>query len=425
MDRESESSRNRRKIACRPWLLFVCVSLTAAVARATAPSPATNENAASPRKLNVLILGDSLGLCGFCKRLDENFRKDARFGSSFTYIACGTNPLSWLKNKPYTKVKTPCGFCAIESVPGSEPKKFEDTYGMTRGHSPKAHLVPKLEDLLAKAQPDILVMQTGTNLFGIFSGRKTAQPQRDAPVLKHYLAPFVSNAIKAPSPVRKIYWVSPPTSGRQSKEIQDFLFEQTRADLGAVASVIDSRTLISYPYRHMEPDREHFLGADMDKWADAVFAIIERDVSSADFVSLKPLSETAGATLVSTASTPAESPEPGIVSVKARLVFKSQPMRLEQLLPYQESLVGYVYDVEKLVSGTYNEKQILVMHPAHIGLARQPLSKYRIGKTYKLHLRPLAGTVWETAKSRDDSNLSDLQPYIRVEDESRYPSTAR
>jgi hypothetical protein len=378
-----------------------------------------------PRKINVLILGDSLGLCGFCKHLDASFRKDSRIANTFTYMACGTNPLSWLKAEPYTTVKTRCGFWAIESHPAAQrPRETQDTYGMTPNHSPKPHPVPKLEDLLATARPDILVMQTGTNLFGIFAGSKTVAAQRDASLLRHYLSPFVSSAIKPPSPVRKIYWVASPTSGRVSKEIQDFVFEQIRADIGAVVTVIDSRTLISYPYRHMEPDREHFVGADMDKWAEGVFAIIKRDIASPAFASLEPLSETIAPSLA-TASPPAESPPGETIRVKGKLVFKSQPMSLQQLLPYQESLVAFVYDVEKVLAGNYSERQVLVMHPARIALQRQALNKYRIGKSYNLHLRELAGTPWETVKTRDDSGLIDLQPYIRVEDESRYPGASQ
>src|SRR6266536_4691201 len=68
------------------------------------PTPAD-----SPRDLTVLILGDSLGLCGFGKRLDQTFRVDPRVKSVFSYCTCGTNPLSWLKEKPYAHVQTHCG----------------------------------------------------------------------------------------------------------------------------------------------------------------------------------------------------------------------------------------------------------------------------------------------------------------------------
>jgi hypothetical protein len=175
----------------------------------------------SPSDLTVLIFGDSLGLCGFGKRLDEKFRADPRVKSVFTYCACGTNPLSWLKEKPYAHVQTHCGYWSIESQSDSHSiKELHDIYGTPSGHRPTSHPVPKLDDLLATIQPDILVMQTGANLFGLFSGREKVKPDHDAPILRKYLVPFVKKAITPPSKLRKIYWVAPPTSGRVSGEVQ-------------------------------------------------------------------------------------------------------------------------------------------------------------------------------------------------------------
>ena len=94
-------------------------------------------------------------------------------------------------------------------------------------------------------------------------------------------------------------------------------------------------------------------------------------------------------------------------------------------MPYQEFLVGFVYDVEEVIAGQYGEKQILVMHPAYIGLQPQSLRKFRIGRSYELQLRTLDGSVWSTIKSKDDSGRIELEPYIRVQDEARYPKTAR
>src|SRR5205823_2790456 len=157
-----------------------------------------------PRDLTVLILGDSLSLCGFGKRLDQKFRGDPRVKSVFTYCTCGTNPLSWLKEKPYAHVQTHCGYLSIESLPNS-------------------HAIKELRD---------------------------------------------------------IYWVAPPTSGRVPGEVQEFVFEQTQNDIGSVTHVIDGRKLVVYPYKHMEPDKEHFVGEDMDKLTDKVFVEIDRDLSA-------------------------------------------------------------------------------------------------------------------------------------------------
>lgn len=386
------------------------------------------QNTAAPapqsRYLTVLILGDSLGLCGFSKRLDQKFRADPRVKSVFTYCTCGTNPLSWLKEKPFTHIQTHCGYWSIESQAGSRGvKEQRDTYGEPSGHRPASHTVPKLDDLLATIQPDILVMQTGSNLFGLFSGREKVKPDRDAGILRKYVVPFVKKATTPPSKLRKIYWVAPPISGRVSGEVQEFVFEQTQKDIGNITQVIDSRKLISYPYKHMEPDKEHFIGEDMNRWADKVWAEIDRDLSAQSWANVRPLNEAnaTAATADTAPSAPTATPATASLTVKAKLVSKTKPVRKEELLPYQEFLIGFVYDVEQVISGNYSDKQILVMHPAYIGLHEQPLGKFQIGRSYDLQLRGLDGSLWSTVKSKDDSGRIDLEPYIRVQDETRFP----
>ncbi|MGZ5503963.1 MAG: hypothetical protein ACXWGY_04820 [Chthoniobacterales bacterium] len=387
-------------------------------------APPTNGNG-----MNVLILGDSLALCGFGQKLDERFRNDPQVRATFTYMACGTNPLSWLKEKPYTSIRALCGYWSIESIADAKkPREIQDTYGMTRGHVPIPHPVPKLEDLLAAQHPDILVVQTGSNLFGLFPDAKTVHPAQHAAALRTYFLPFKERAIAAPSTLKKIYWLSPPTSGRVSKGVQDFIFEETRKELGSFGPVIDSRMLVSYPYKHMDPDKEHFLGDDMNLWADNVFGIIQRDLAAQPLASLPPLSQATAPILAALpVQTPAPVPTPmprakeEPLVVKATLVFKSEPLAIEELMPYQESLVAYVYDVDKVARGNYSEKQLLVMQPSFIGLKPQRLDKFRIGKRYKLKLHPLEGTLWETAKASDQTGKIDLQPYIKIDDLKRHP----
>jgi hypothetical protein len=40
-------------------------------------------------------------------------------------------------------------------------------------------------------------------------------------------------------------------------------------------------------------------------------------------------------------------------------------------------------------------------------------------------LHQLEGTPWNTVKRKDDSGLINLEPYIQVEDENKYPGTSR
>jgi hypothetical protein len=405
--------------------VFVSCLLATLALAAEEVQPAAYQNPPPSNGVSVLILGDSLALCGFGKRLDERFRKSPQVKATFTYLACGTNPLSWLKDRPYTHIQTHCGFVSIEST-SAHVKELQDVYGQTRGHTPGSHAVPKLEDLLATLQPDILIMQTGTNLFDLFPDHKSVSPNRHGPALRSYLVPFINKAVHTPSNLRKIYWVASPTSGRVSKEIQEFVLQQTRTEIGHIAEVIDSRTLVTYPYHHMEPDKEHFLGADMDQWADKVFDIVEHDLASQPIASLKPLAQTVVAQAPPTEPTPpAEKPKEAILQVRAKLIAKTQPVPVQEFLPYREFLVGYLYEVTHVIAGEYSEKQILVMHPAYVNLEEQRLGRWRIGRSYRLQLHELENTVWKTVKSKDDSGLINLQPYIRVQDEVRHPDHGR
>src|SRR6478609_577602 len=395
------STSNAQRSSKRLAVAAIASSIAISSLAQNSPAPSDQK-----RDLTVLILGDSLGLCGFSKRLDQKFRADPRVKSVFTYCTCGTNPLSWLKEKPFTHIQTHCGYWSIESKPDSHGMKEQrDTYGEPSGHRPASHTVPKLDELLATIQPDILVMQTGSNLFELFSGREKVKPDRDG------------------SKLRKIYWVAPPISGRVSGEVQEFVFEQTQKDIGGVTHVMDSRKLVAYPYKHMEPDKEHFIGEDMNKWADKVWGEIDRDLSTQSWSDVRPLGESIAK--LAPVAAPSATPAGTSLVVKAKLVSKTNPIRREELMPYQEFLVGFVYDVEEVTAGEYGEKQILVMHPAFIGLQPQSLGKFRIGRSYELQLRTLDGSIWSTIKSKDDSGRIELEPYIRVQDEARYPKNAR
>src|SRR6476620_8712781 len=325
-------------------LASVGIASSIAVSSLAQSTPATADPS---RDLTVLILGDSLGLCGFSKRLDQKFRADPRVKSVFTYCTCGTNPLSWLKEKPYAHVQTHCGYWSVESRPDSHAiKELRDTYGTPSGHRPTSHTVPKLDDLLATIQPDIVVMQTGSNLFGLFSGRQKVKPDRDGPMLRKYLMPFVKKAITPPSKLRKIYWVAPPISGRVSGEVQEFVFDRTQKDIGNVTNVIDSRKLVAYPYKHMDPDKEPFVGEDMNRWTDKVWEEIDRDLSAQSWSDVRRLSESIAK--LAPVAAPSATPTGASLTVKAKLVSKTKPIQKEELMPYQEFLVGFVYDVEEV-----------------------------------------------------------------------------
>ena len=85
--------------------------------------------------------------------------------------------------------------------------------------------------------------------------------------------------------------------------------------------MIDSRKLIAYPYKHMEPDKEHFVGEDMNRWADKVWAEIDRDLSAQSWSDVRPLSESIAK--LAPVAAPSATPTGASLIVKAKLVSKT------------------------------------------------------------------------------------------------------
>jgi hypothetical protein len=172
----------------------------------------------------------------------------------------------------------------------------------------------------------------------------------------------------------------------------------------------------------MEVDNEHFAGVEMDEWADKVFDIVEQEMVALTLLPQSPDRPSTPAPDEEMAK--AEQSAGNLIQITGKLVLKSQPLGVAQVLPYQESLVTYVYEVVEVLKGSYTEKQVLVVHPAHIRLKAQSLDQYEIGKSYKLRLRHLEGTLWQTARGKDESGIINLELYIQIEDAARFPGVA-
>jgi hypothetical protein len=354
---------------------------------------------------SVLIIGDSMALCGFGPRLDERWRA-AGVPLVNTYMACGTHPLSWTTMQAYARAQSRCGYWSIET--GSEgPVSFQDTYGMRRGHRPSRYDVPKIEQLLPALRPDVLIVQLGNNLFDLLKGRDKA---RRGEVLDPFIRPFLARIAGARPAVSRVYWVTPPVSGAVSAEAQDTLVERIRQSGGPALRVIDSRELIEYPYRNLQPDKQHFFGADMNVWADRVFDHVKDDLRRGP---------SGGGLLLAGAqggSADEASAEAQVLVVECELERMNVPYRHEEIAPYHESLVAFVYRVRRVLRGDFRDSHLVVLHAAHLGGKRQSMHRFGLGQRRILRLLPVDHTPWATLKAKDDVRFLDLERFIREED---------
>ncbi len=373
--------------------------------------------------ISVLILGDSMSLEGFGKRLDQKMRDDPHIGAVHTYMACGTHPLSWLKCKPYSTIKTFCGYWSIESVAGSsKPREVNEAanYGSKR----VGRFVPKLETLLETLKPDVLIMQSGNNFFSFFNDHKTIKEDYHTKQVKCYVSPFMTYLATKPTSLKRLYWVTPPQNGKVTDEIQTFVYDQLQANTRSLATLIDSRTVTHYPYKKMGSDKEHFEGREAYDWADSIYGLVTKDLYQKPMASIQKLTDQA---IALGGWVPVAAPEApaAALKVKVKLLSKTPVPTPDKFAPYREYLVGYLYEVTEVIEGKYEKDKLLVMHPAYIGLVKQPIEKLKVGNTYTLHVHELdKSSLWDAIRRDDASDSFDLAPCMLAEDEIRHPDAS-
>jgi hypothetical protein len=109
-------------------------------------------------------------------------------------------------------------------------------------------------------------------------------------------------------------------------------------------------------------------------------------------------------------------PPPPQVKVKARLVEVSSMPTAEGIAPYTGALVAYIYELEQVLSGKFDDKRMLVKHWAM--LDQQPLAGFprKVGQSYELTLeREDDHPHLKGERAMDDTAAFELTSWFDVE----------
>ena len=211
--RESNPKRNTASTSSRP-------SIPEEKLTPIPPRPANSRG-------RVLYLGDSFSMGTFGRTFDQSLRTGGF--EVYTSICGGGSPYYWLK--AYPPVAVNIGYW--EKTPVSDK----------RVRSIKA--VPKIESLLAKWDPDIVVVQTGTNLYSQLRKKSRSKEANIKEV--EGLTTKMCRAIKSSG--AKVYWITPPSASTRTypQALQDEMLAITQRAVRPYGKVFDSYAVTEFP----------------------------------------------------------------------------------------------------------------------------------------------------------------------------------
>lgn len=206
------------------------------------PTPATAKITVGTK---VLIIGDSQTVGPYGKTIDELAR--ATGATVSTHASWGASP-PWYFN-------------------GQETYKYwsRDTAGKaeTQMHTP----TPKLNELLAKERPDVVIVTMGGNMIAGNASQADVTLQVSQ----------IGNAVSASG--AELVWVGPPKyapNTRSPEKVEQF-YQKLRNIVPEFGELIDSRVHIS---EYAGTDGLHYSGAKGEKiarqWAQGVFQDIQK-----------------------------------------------------------------------------------------------------------------------------------------------------
>jgi len=210
----------------------------------------------------VLMIGDSLTVGPFGDLIEAWLLQNLGPNRVAIYGSCGSSPEQWLAS--HKNFVSPCGYRETTSM-------AHITHESGRGHRSNAISTPKIETLMAKYRPQIVIVQLGTNHFDTV----LREGKRSLPQLAEIYEAF-ANAVYGPgSSTRMVIWIAPPDSSKFPKWVQDeveYLISSTNQKRGFY-------TFQSRKFTHYTPasgsDGVHYNTAAANAWAAPVIRMLD------------------------------------------------------------------------------------------------------------------------------------------------------
>ncbi|MDQ2919908.1 MAG: SGNH/GDSL hydrolase family protein [Verrucomicrobiota bacterium] len=218
------------------------IAKTARAAKKSSPSEA-------PTPTRVLMIGDSLSVGAFGEAVQFHLAKNFGSQNVAAYASCGSSPENWLRSE--RDFVTKCGY--REATP--ETAIMRD---FVNGHHPRPTTTPKIESLVRRFHPTVVVVQQGTN----WMDRNLSDGE-----MSSLLDRFIT-AARSAGGVNQIVWIEPPDSSAMKRSAQNRVHRLIKAAAQRDNfAVIDSRLLTSYRRGKSGGDGIHYNSEASREWA--------------------------------------------------------------------------------------------------------------------------------------------------------------
>ncbi len=380
----------------KKWLgLGIALVLLGQVVAASAEAPR-----ALPVKRDVkrvLFLGDSMSMGAFGRTFDSMLR--AAGFEVYTCVAGGATPYYWLSR--YAPISSNIGYW--KKTPSGE----------NRWKTVKA--VPKVEVLIELYDPDLVVVQTGTNLYATLRSKRRSKAGNIKEI--ENLCRNMAEAVTSGG--RRCYWITPPAAhpSRYPVSLQRELAALTRQQVEPFGRVFDSRKVTKYIDPYPRNDGIHYGPTEARKWARHVVADFV-SYAGGEAIGRRALDPEGAFGTEVAAVKPAVPVDPseivwGEIDVKLRLKAKTQlPPRSD--ISYRSCSVLYEYEIVGVSAGHYPFDTLRV---AHIGLFNRKVTAkagYPLGTVRSWKMVPIERYSYFLRLQMADDLDADLDKPIYV-----------
>jgi|694.fasta_scaffold130357_2 hypothetical protein len=317
--------------------------------------------AASGRR--ILFLGDSLSLGSFGKTIDAELR--AAGHSVTTVVTGGATPYYWLKE--FKTVSSDIGFWM--KTPQSE----------RRVQVCKA--VPKLEDLIATHKPEVVMVQTGTNLYANLRSKRQTPKERVRTV--EYLYDRMGQVAAAGGCT--LYLITPPDAHEQRypRDLQNQMRGIMTKAGNRYGRVFDSYKVTRYTDPYPKEDGIHYGPQQSEEWARKVLADAGAWLpkAAAPRVASTRTETIRRATVVKSADN----------TVEAELVLAAKSeFKAPSDIAYRNGLAIYEWQIVRVNRGAYLGKRIRIAHMVMQDRKVLQAADWPTGKRVSLAVVPLS-----------------------------------